>query len=197
MPDSWILDVGCGDGRLAAVLPQYRWCGVEPDPALREAARARGVRVLPGSAEELPFPDRAFDAVCLFDVLEHLEDDRAALAEARRVLKPGGLLFVSVPLHPGLWSVHDVACGHFRRYKPGDLEALAVSCGFGVVEKRHFVSLFLPLAWVARKLGCNGTGGLPSLLDRIAETMLFLDYQFRLPFGLSELVVFAKLKGGN
>lgn len=170
---------------------------MEPDPVLLGKAQAKGMGAVPGRAEELPFPDGSFDAVCLFDVLEHLEDDRAALAEVRRVLKPGGLLFISVPLHPGLWSAHDVACGHFRRYRPDDLETLAVSCGFGIVEKRHFVSLSLPLAWVARKLGYSGTGGLPSLLDRIVEAMLLLDYQFRLPFGLSILAIFAKLQGGK
>lgn len=183
------MDAGCGDGRLAAALPQYRWCGVEPDPTLREEAHARGVRVLPGCAEELPFPDGAFDAACLFDVLEHVEDDRAALAEARRVLKPGGLLFVSVPLHPELWSAHDEACGHFRRYRKGEVVGLAAPLGFAALERRHFVSLFLPLAWAARRLGRGGPGRLPGPLDRAAEGILALDAGLRLPFGLTEVVV--------
>lgn len=153
------------------------------------------MRVLPGCAEELPFPDGAFDAACLFDVLEHVEDDRAALAEARRVLKPGGLLFISVPLHSELWSAHDDACGHLRRYRKGEAAELAASLGFAVLERRHFVSLHLPLAWLARKAGRGSPGRLPGLLDRIAEEILVIDANLCLPFGLSEPIVFAK-KGG-
>lgn len=193
-PGSLILDVGCGDGRLAASLPQYVWRGVEPDPGLRKLALENGVAVAPGAAESLPFTDGAFDAACLFDVLEHVEDDLAALLEARRVLRPGGLLFVSVPLHLELWSEHDEACGHKRRYRKGGLTSLAGSVGFKELERRWFVSLFLPAVWLARKLGRGGPPGrLPGILDGLAETAVLTDAMLRLPFGLSEAVVLQKI----
>ncbi|WP_253260462.1 class I SAM-dependent methyltransferase [Moorella sp. E308F] len=190
---SRVMDVGCGDGWLAGYFPQYEWHGVEPDPALRKSAMANGVRAVSGRAEELPYPDGHFDAVCMFDVLEHLPDDGTALAEARRVLRPGGLLFASVPLHPRLWSAHDEACGHYRRYRKGELERAARRHGFVLAERRFFVSLFLPAAALARAAGGGGPSRLPGFLDILAERALSLDARLRLPFGLSEVAVFERL----
>lgn len=186
-PGARVLDVGCGDGWLGGVLPGRAWLGVEPNPVLLEMGRARGLSVLPGRAEFLPFPDASFDAACLFDVLEHLGDDAAALREARRVLRPGGVLLASVPLHPGVWSAHDEACGHLRRYRRGELARLLEASGFRVLERRFFVSLLLPAACLARRLGSGGPGRLPGLLDRLAEGLLLLDALLCLPFGLTEV----------
>jgi SAM-dependent methyltransferase len=71
----------------------------------------------------------------MLDVLEHLKDDRQGLREARRVLRERGALVVSVPLHPCLWSRHDEAMGHFRRYRPGEVSRLAREAGFSVVYR--------------------------------------------------------------
>lgn len=184
--------MGCGDGRLAASLPRYVWRGVEPDPELRKLALENGVAVAPGAAESLPFTDGAFDAACLFDVLEHVEDDRAALLEARRVLRPGGLLFVSVPLHPELWSEHDVRCGHRRRYRTGELADLLGGCGFELLGRRFFISAFLPLVKLTRRLTTGRPVKLPGILDGLAETAVLADAMLRLPFGLSEAAVVSR-----
>lgn len=185
--------MGCGDGRLAVLLPEYVWRGVEPDPALRALALENGAAAVCGTAEDLPFGDGGFDAVCMFDVLEHVENDRAALFEAWRVLRLGGLLFVSAPLHPELWSAHDEACGHRRRYRKGELAALAGPAGFKELGRKYFVSLFLPAVWLARKLGRGGPGRLPALLDRAAGAALALDASLGLPFGLSEALILQKV----
>lgn len=187
---SRVLDVGCGDGWLAEALPEWEWYGVEPDSVLRAKALAKGMRAVPGRAEEMPFPDGNFDAVCLFDVLEHLPEECAALEEARRVLRPGRLLFVSVPLYPELWSVHDEKCGHYRRYRKGEAVSLLEKKGFRLLGKRYFISLPLPFVWVARKLGRGGPGKLPFLPERVAEAVLAFDANLHLPFGLSEVSVF-------
>ncbi|MCL6639518.1 MAG: methyltransferase domain-containing protein [Firmicutes bacterium] len=183
---SCVLDVGCGDGWLAEALPQYEWHGVEPDPVLRAKALAKGVRAVPGRAEGLPFPDGHFDAVCIFDVLEHLLDDVAAAQEVKRVLKPGGLLFVSVPLHPELWSGHDVRCGHCRRYRKGEVAGILEKRGFRLAERRYFVSLLLPAALASRWFSC-GPGKLAGVLDALAEKLVAADAALNLPFGLTEM----------
>ncbi|MCL6557715.1 MAG: class I SAM-dependent methyltransferase [Firmicutes bacterium] len=184
---SRVLDVGCGDGWLAEILSQYEWHGVEPDPVLREKAMAKGMKAVPGRAEILPFPDGFFDAICMFDVLEHLKDDNAAMGEAKRVLKRGGLLFASVPLHPELWSEHDARCGHYRRYRKGEVAELLRQNGFTVDARRFFVSVLLPLVWLVRKMGCKLTR-LPVALDTVAEKFVQFDYALGLSFGLTELV---------
>ncbi|MDQ0287513.1 SAM-dependent methyltransferase [Desulfofundulus luciae] len=188
---SRVLDVGCGDGWLAEALPGYEWHGVEPDSVLREKALAKGIRAEPGRAGELPFPDGHFDTVCLFDVLEHLPEEGPALHEVRRVLRPGGLLFVSVPLHPELWSEHDERCGHYRRYRKGEVVGFLKKYGFCVLERRFFLSLFLPLAFLVRWVFSGGSAGmqLPGWMEGVVYRVAVFDAKLRLPFGLTEVIV--------
>lgn len=82
---------------------------------------AGGGSALSGEIGALPFGDRQFDLVCAFDVIEHVRDDRQAFAELSRVLKDGGTLIFSVPLHAHLWSGFDEWSGHTRRYDPDEL----------------------------------------------------------------------------
>ena len=91
--------------------------------AIRRLA-ARGGIAVTGELGLLPFPDRAFDLVCAFDVIEHVEDDRQVFAEVSRVLKDDGVLILSVPLHVNLWTEFDDWVGHARRYAPADLLAI-------------------------------------------------------------------------
>ncbi|SHE97218.1 Methyltransferase domain-containing protein [Desulfofundulus australicus DSM 11792] len=188
---SRVLDIGCGDGWLSEALPGYEWYGVEPDPVLRETALAKGMRAEPGSAEKLFFPDGHFDAVCLFDVLEHLPEEDPALQEVRRALKPGGLLFVSVPLYPELWSGHDVRCGHFRRYRMGEVTTLLKKYGFCVLERQFILSLFLPLVFLVRRVFPGGSAGmgLPKWMGEGVCRAAIFDAKLKLPFGLTGVIV--------
>jgi SAM-dependent methyltransferase len=149
-----ILDAGCGGGAVLAELALLGPAvGLEPSPASRERALARGVaEVVDGDLARLPFADREFDLVTALDVLEHLDDDRGALAELRRVVRPGGALVVTVPAHPRLWSSHDELNHHRRRYTSGTLRAVAAGGGWEVDRLTHFNSLLLPVAAVARRL---------------------------------------------
>ena len=82
-----------------------------------------------GDMARLPFRDGEFDLVAGFDVIEHIEDDRRVFMEIGRVLKDGGALVFSVPLHAALWTAFDEMVGHVRRYEPGTLVALLSECG--------------------------------------------------------------------
>jgi len=101
--------------------------------------------VLCGSGYELPFADASFDLVCLFDTIEHIPDDEQALREARRVCKPGGHVFVSVPAYAWLWSQNDRTAHHLRRYTAGRLRSVLRRAGFVPEKVSYFNTLLLPL----------------------------------------------------
>ena len=86
-------------------------------PALAKLAR-RGASVVGALITSLPFADAAFDLVCALDIVEHVDDDAAALEELSRVARPGAAVLLSVPLHPELWNAFDDFVGHRRRYRP-------------------------------------------------------------------------------
>jgi SAM-dependent methyltransferase len=85
--------------------------------ALAKLAR-RGASVVGALITALPFADESFDLVCALDIVEHVDDDAAALAELARVARPGAAVLLSVPLHPELWNAFDDVVGHRRRYRP-------------------------------------------------------------------------------
>jgi len=85
--------------------------------------RGRGAQAAIGKVSCLPFADGAFDLVCAFDIIEHVDDDDRALSEVSRTVKPDGTLLTSVPLHPAMWTPFDDFVGHKRRYDPPELLA--------------------------------------------------------------------------
>jgi SAM-dependent methyltransferase len=89
-------------------------------PAL-EALRARGGQVVQGQVRALPFADHTFDLVCALDIIEHVDDDDGALTELTRVVRPGGTILLSTPLHAARWTTFDDFVGHKRRYQPEEL----------------------------------------------------------------------------
>jgi SAM-dependent methyltransferase len=140
-----IVDVGCGSGRNLELLDQFGHAvGVEPPGPGLDACRERGLgteRVAEGTALSLPFDEGSFDLACAFDVLEHLDDDGAGLAEMRRVLRPSGLVLLTVPAYRFLWSVHDEALGHRRRYVASELHSLLNRGGFSVIRRSYAISI--------------------------------------------------------
>jgi SAM-dependent methyltransferase/glycosyltransferase involved in cell wall biosynthesis len=138
-----VLEVGCGQGAFGARLAQrYHYLGVEPDPTSYAVARQR-VAAVAGDGEvrnimAADLGDAQFDLVCAFEVLEHIEDDKAALTEWAGRLRPGGWLMVSVPAHQRRYAPWDELVGHFRRYDPPVLAELLASCGFGGIQVRQY-----------------------------------------------------------
>jgi SAM-dependent methyltransferase len=113
---------------------------------------ADGTGLVKGNAESLPLADDSFDLAVTLDVLEHV-DDRAAMREANRVLRRGGVLLATVPAFPWLWGPRDGLAGHKRRYRRRDVVRLVTENGFDVLELRYYQFLLFPLVVAGRKLG--------------------------------------------
>ncbi len=123
------LEIGAG---LRPRLPVAgTWFADVSGVALRRLAERGGLPIL-ASATALPFSDGSLDVVAACEILEHLADDESAFREIGRVLCPGGMFFLSVPLQPELWTAHDMLAGHFRRYEPARLAAQLAEAGFVV-----------------------------------------------------------------
>jgi len=137
-----VLEVGCGQGAAGARLAQrHRYLGVEPDRQSWEVARRRIAAVGRGEVRNVTVDalgDERFDLVCAFEVLEHIEDDAAALKEWASRLRAGGWLMLSVPAYQRRYGPADELVGHFRRYDPDAMVALLESCGFAEIEVRHY-----------------------------------------------------------
>ncbi|MGO4256411.1 class I SAM-dependent methyltransferase [Marmoricola sp. RAF53] len=153
LPPGRALDVGCGSGGNSAAVRDLGWDVVALDlsPASLEAARRRGLDVLPGDARELPFPDDSFDLVLSTDAWEHVVEDDQVAREARRVLRRGGRLLVTVPAGMDLWSGHDLALGHHRRYERPELIELVERAGFQVEAAFGWNVLLRPIARMRRR----------------------------------------------
>ena len=154
-----VLDVGCGTGSEAARISSEGLAvvGLDRRPESLRAARPSAGRLgmLNGDAVQLPCGGESFDAVFLLDVLEHV-DDVSALREARRVLSPGGFLFLSVPAYPRLWSYRDEDAGHRRRYTRASLEKAARAARLEIREIGYYQCLLFPLVVASRIFGRRG-----------------------------------------
>ena len=151
-----ILEVGCGTGHNLDMLARFGSVeATELDDSARAIASKRfGREIKPAALPDLSMlPESHFDLVALLDVLEHVEDDRSALAAIRSRLKPGGKLLVTVPGNPWMWSAHDEAHHHHRRYRKAQLKRVAREMGFEVDLLSPFNTLLFPLIAAARAVG--------------------------------------------
>jgi SAM-dependent methyltransferase len=204
--DPRILDAGCGSGRFMVELAKLgAVTGVELSDTSVSLARERQLGdVVAGSVLEMPFPESSFDLAVSLDVIEHLDDDLAALRELRRTVAPGGALLVTVPAYQWLWSGHDEINHHHRRYTRRSLQRVAEQAGWQQVRTTYFNSLLLPVAILLRVLDRFSTKTTESSLDLwippeplnwVLERPLALEAALiarggRIPAGLSLLAVF-------
>ena len=155
-PHARLLEVGCGTGHNVAMLERFGAVdAIEMDSSARAVAEKRLGRPV-GSAmlPELPGVARQhYDLVGAFDVVEHVEDDRAAIATLGQCLKPGGRLVISVPAHQWMWSAHDDANHHKRRYSKASLRRLIEQSPLKLEAIGYFNSLLFPAAVAARFAG--------------------------------------------
>ncbi len=118
-------------------------------------AHDRGVPAIQADGRCLPVRDASFDLLVAYDVLEHIDDDNLAAAELTRVLKPGGMALIAVPCDMKLWSEHDVASGHFRRYDRAGLTTLIEKAGLRIESVRSWNVLLRPAMAIHRR-SCRG-----------------------------------------
>jgi SAM-dependent methyltransferase len=146
-------DIGAAAGGNTRVLESLGWrpLALEYSEIGAQLARSRGLTVARADAHDLPLADGSMGVVTALDVLEHLPDDHRAARELRRVLRPDGVLVVAVPADPSLWSAHDDAVGHLRRYTEETLREVLTGAGFDVERIWSWNVLLRPLAALRRK----------------------------------------------
>lgn len=201
-PDAQILEMGCGTGSNIALLQRFGTVdAVEPDDPVRALATARtGVAVKGGLLPDgVDLADGRYDMIAMLDVLEHIPGDHAALTALRPKLAPGGRILVTVPASPWLWSAHDVAHHHHRRYTASTLRAVFEATGYRLRHLTHFNSLLFPLIVSARAVGkvtarAGGDDALPpALINGLLQRLFAAERHWvgrrTLPFGVSLAVV--------
>ena len=186
--DGKVLDFGCGIGTLSRIFHErtgIRPDGIERDAKQRSVFGERGFRGFASLAEA----DRQYDVIFTSNVLEHIEDDAAALTELRQRLADGGTLLVYVPAFDLLWTRMDDKIGHHRRYTRGELVSKLERTGYTVRQSRYCDPVGFVLALAFRLIGSKD--GEPSskslrLFDRIL-----------LPFTKAFDPMFSRLLGKN
>jgi SAM-dependent methyltransferase len=201
-------DVGAGTGSMAHrvrdVLDDV--IAVEPLAPGARAAAALGVTTFCATLQDLALPDRSLEAIGVFDVIEHLEEPAALLREMHRVLRPGGVVIVTVPAFPVLRGVEDDVAGHHRRYTRSSLDATFTGSGFCRARQEYLFASLVPAAAVLRavpyRLGhrpprevvlerLRSQLATTSGSDRLARALLAIESAFArrlpLPFGLTIL----------
>jgi SAM-dependent methyltransferase len=148
--DLSILNIGAATGYTSELLQQFGTVtSIEFDEDCYVFTRdVVKIPIQKGSILALDFPENTFDLVCAFDVIEHVEDDRLAVSEMRRVAQKGGVLFVSVPAFMFLWSEHDVVNQHIRRYTSKILRGLFSETDTPIFHSYFNFWLFFPIAVV-------------------------------------------------
>lgn len=211
-----LLDVGCGTGNILLMLQAFgNAVGVDTSPVALEFCRTRNLtglyQTLPDQG--LPFPAQSFDVTCAFDLLEHIEDDLGFLREMKRVTQENGVILLIVPAHPGLWSDHDVALHHRRRYTRKQFAGLIQNAGLRCERMTYFNSFLFPAAFGFRMLKRIIPGKksdrpqseffirLPAVMNTILYELFALEGAIlprcNIPFGLSLLAICRKGEEGT
>jgi SAM-dependent methyltransferase len=202
--DAAVVDIGTGTGANLRLLRQMGFAnviGIDPSTDAARWCAEKGLGpVSRGDIRALPLADKSVDLVLATDVVEHVDEDRKALSEIRRVLRPGGVALITVPAFPSLWGLQDERSHHYRRYRMRPFMMLLRDAGLVVERTFHFnYLLFVPI-YLARQLirflrlqldSENQVNN--AVLNRLLSTIFRLDVKtaphLRPPFGVSILAL--------
>ena len=210
--DAKVLDYGCGSGFLVGEFQEkgFDAFGVDIFKEAIEFGSGRRINNLSQeSGVKVNFSDSYFDVILAMDVIEHIEDDKSAIKEIERLLKPGGYLIITVPAYQWMWGVQDEVAHHFRRYNVSSLLKIVDSSSFSVLKKSYFNTfLFFPIVAVRfvsklfkikeRESDFDINGKLANFLFYLifnleSKFLKFIDF----PFGVSILIVLGKTDSGK
>jgi SAM-dependent methyltransferase len=172
------LDIGAAGGGNTRVLRAHGWQAIAVDyaQAAVAVARARQVDAMRADARELPVSSDALDLVTAFDVLEHIDEDYLVMAEIARVLKPGGTALIAVPCDMALWSAHDEACGHVRRYTRATLKDVVQKADLTIDRIWSWNVLLRPVvAWRRRSLSGSDLNDVQPLVNGALTALITVE----------------------
>lgn len=203
--DARILEVGCGTGGNLQMLAGFgRVSAFEMDAVARAIAsrKTAGLHDIRAGKcpDDIPFKEDRFDLICLFDVLEHIEQDAETLTTLRSLLTRDGCILITVPAYQWLYGSHDTFLHHKRRYSAKHLRLKLAAAGLRASKLSYFNTMLFPLAVAARlkdklfrSTSATGTAVPPGAINRAFRTIFgserFLLKHFNLPFGVSLICV--------
>ncbi len=205
-----VFEIGGGNGFVSLGLERRGVSAIVVEPGIDGAnvAATRGLTVVNAAFAPDLFATESLPAIGLFDVIEHIPDDHAFLADCARAMEPGGYIYIAVPAHQFLWSVDDEYAGHYRRYGRAQLARVLKSAGFDVLRTTAFFSLLVPpllaLRTIPSRFGWRNVSSADEAFDHhgsgigaaVAEKMLSVELSIikrgNLPFGTSLLAVARK-----
>lgn len=147
-----VLDVGCGTGAVLEELSnRYNAWGLDISPDAVRFCKQRGItKVFEGEIATFQQGEDEIQLITLLDVIEHLDDDQAMLAACHEKLKPGGYIIITVPAYRFLWSAHDIANRHKRRYVKSMLASAVIEAGFSIAKISYYNTFLFPLMALSR-----------------------------------------------
>ncbi|MGC2423996.1 MAG: class I SAM-dependent methyltransferase [Nitrospirota bacterium] len=211
--DAYVLDIGCGTGAFLDVLDGMGFTthGLDISEEALQFCVSRGKsRIVAGNVEkEMPFRNKMFDVVTGLDVIEHVDDYQSVIAEACRVLKPGGILLITMPAFKFLWNQHDEVHHHKRRFVRKELKAAIDASGeFDVLKLSYYNFFLFPFVCIFRILKktfhmAQGQKDdfvrVPPLINKSLFRIFSMEFFFlkhiSFPFGVSIIAMLQK-RGG-
>lgn len=199
-----ILDIGCGAGKTMDMLSRFGtiWGLDKSKTALSFCKRRGGFKhLILGNAADTRFQNNFFDVITMLDVLEHTEEN-ATLQETKRILKPGGIMIITVPAYQWLWSTWDKILKHKKRYTKRDLETVVKKHGFTVMRSSYMYSFLVLPTFIFRKFKSHKKSyesdflTNPSLINSLFTLLSNIERFFVvkgwIPFGTSLILVCKK-----
>jgi len=204
-----ILDVGCGTGGTSNIFLKFgNLIGIDISFSALKIASKKGLEnIFRSNLTNIPLQDEIFDIITALDVIEHVRDDSIVLLELKRLIKNTGYLIITVPAFQFLWSEHDVALSHYRRYTISTLTKVLTDSGFEITRISYFVSfIFIPYS-IYRILTRNSINKtkphtvkrtFPEIINKLLEKSMLIENalmkKINLPFGVSLICVAKKRK---